>query len=51
MGARECPVSARSWRTSVHREISRRPPNCSDGSGRSWDGVERALEAEASGNR
>lgn len=38
MGARGSPVSARSWRTSVHREISRRPPNCSDGSGRSWDG-------------
>ena len=37
----------------MHREISRRPPNCSDGSGRSWDGAERALEAErrVTGNR
>ena len=38
MGARGCPASTRSWKTSAHQEISRKAPNYSDESGRSWGG-------------
>ena len=33
-----CPASVRSWNTSAHQEISRKAPNYSDESGRSWVG-------------
>ena len=38
MGAGGCPASTRSWKTSAHQEISRKAPNYSDESGRSWGG-------------
>lgn len=40
MGARGCPASTRSWKTSAHQEISRKAPNYSDSdeSGRNWGG-------------
>jgi HPt (histidine-containing phosphotransfer) domain-containing protein len=38
VGARGCPASTRSWKTSAHQEISRKAPNYSDESGRSWGG-------------
>ena len=38
MGARGCPASTRSWKTSAHQEISRKAPNYSDESERSWGG-------------
>lgn len=38
MGARGMPASTRSWKTSAHQEISRKAPNYSDESGRSWGG-------------
>ena len=41
MGARGCPASTRSWKTSAHQEISRKAPNCSDESGRNSKGCWR----------
>ena len=38
MGARGCPASTRSWKTSAHQEISRKATICSDESGRRWSG-------------